>query len=108
MTTILEEADRITSNDRRHSYGHPLDNFSDTALIVTGILHATGKLDRLKWITADEVQLIMMAVKLARLGRDPLHRDSQVDLAGYCRTLEMTQEKRAEVWLHPEECLKSA
>lgn len=92
--TVLEEAGVLTSQDRNASYGHPLENFTDTALLISGILHAAGKLDRALFITADEVQLMMMAVKLARLSRSPAHRDSLVDMAGYARTLEMTQDKR--------------
>lgn len=95
---VLEVANRLTSQDRNKSYGHPLENFTDTAALFTGILHAAGKLDRTQRITADEAMVLMIAVKLARLARTPDHQDSQIDIAGYARTLEMAQEKRAEAY----------
>ena len=97
--TILDEAETLVSGDRRESYGHPLENFSDIAAMWTGYLHAAGKLSRLDFISADDVALMMVAVKLARLGKNTHHRDSLVDLVGYARTLEMAQDKRANQYL---------
>lgn len=86
MATILDEAKRITSADRQADYGHPADDFAKTALMWTGIL--AGKLRKGAVITAMDVPLCMIAVKLAR----QVHRhkrDNLVDIAGYARTASM-------------------
>lgn len=84
--TILEEAIRITDGARQSDYGHPRDDFARTALMWTGIL--AGKLRPKAEVTAMDVPLCMIAVKLARQAhRDK--RDNLVDIAGYARTAAM-------------------
>lgn len=86
VETVLEEAARITSIDRQGSYGHPLEDFGRTAQIWSAILG--------QFITAEQVALCMIGVKLSRLVQSPGHRDSLVDIAGYARTYEMVREAR--------------
>lgn len=84
---ILQEADNLINGARQGSYGHPLDNFTDTAKMWSVILGAD--------VTAEQVGLCMIAVKLCR----QIHqekRDNLVDIAGYAGTLELVSEKRAE------------
>jgi hypothetical protein len=83
---ILDEAKRLTSDDRQADYGHPRDDFFRTAHMWTGIL--SGKLREGETIAASEIPLCMIAVKLARQAH--LHkRDNLVDIAGYARTASM-------------------
>ena len=83
---ILDEAKSLTDGDRQEDYGHPADDFARTALMWTGILG--GKLREGSEVTAMDVPLCMIAVKLARQAhRDK--RDNLVDIAGYARTAAM-------------------
>lgn len=85
-TSILSIANKITDGDRRGDYGHPKDDFERTAMMWTGILRS--KLITDQRITAEDIPLCMIAVKLAR----QVHRhkrDNLVDIAGYARTAAM-------------------
>jgi hypothetical protein len=84
--SVLEEALRITSGSRQSDYGHPTDDFGRTALMWNGIL--AGKLREGGEITAADVPLCMIAVKLARQANRH-KRDNLVDIAGYSRTAAM-------------------
>ena len=84
--SVLAEALRITSTERHDDYGHPADDFARTADMWTGIL--AGKLSDGVCISAMDVPLCMIAVKLAR--QSHCHRrDNLVDIAGYARTAAM-------------------
>ena len=84
--SVLAEADRIVNLDRREQYGHPYDNFEDTARIWEVILGCS--------ITPEQVGLCMVGVKLAREAFAP-KRDNLVDLAGYAKTVDLVREERA-------------
>jgi len=84
--SVLAEALRISSTERQDDYGHPADDFSRTADMWTGIL--TGKLCDGVAISAMDVPLCMIAVKLARQSHRH-KRDNLVDIAGYARTAAM-------------------
>ncbi len=84
--SILEEAARITADDRQDSYDHPLDNFGRIAHIWTGILGVP--------VTPEQVGLCMTGVKLAREAFKP-RRDNLVDAAGYVNCIEMIRVERA-------------
>jgi hypothetical protein len=81
--SVLDEAKRITGGERRDDYGHPAEDFARTARMWTGIL--AGKLREGAEITAMDVPLCMIAVKLARQAHRH-KRDNLVDIAGYART----------------------
>lgn len=81
--TVLEEADGLTSGDRRMAYGHPRDNFKMIAQMFTALL---GIL-----VSERMVGRLMVAMKMARDVNQP-KRDNLVDGAGYCRTMEMLDE----------------
>jgi len=86
---ILTEALALTSTDRNVDYGHPLDNFTSTAKVWSGILDRKLTED----ITAEEVGLLMIGAKISR----EVHRhkrDNLVDAAGYARTVMMVREER--------------
>lgn len=78
--TILEEAARITSADRRIEYGPVSESFQTTANLWSAILKRP--------VTAEQVVLMMIALKIARQMAG-YKRDSLVDIAGYARTGEM-------------------
>ncbi len=88
--SILTEAARITSTDRQSDYGHPRDDFAKTAKIWNGIL--TDKLASGQEISADDIPLCMIGVKLARQAHKH-KRDNLVDLAGYAQTASMLHEE---------------
>lgn len=90
---ILHDADDLTSRARRDAYGHPLDDYTCTADLFTAILQRAGKLKEHATIDPDLAQLLMICVKASRLAGDLHHRDSLVDIAGYSRTIEMTQQE---------------
>lgn len=80
---ILDEARRLTTGSRHNDYGHPRDDFARTALMWTGVL--AEKLRPGCEVTAMDVPLCMIAVKLARQAHRH-KRDNLVDIAGYART----------------------
>ena len=82
---ILEEANKLVHGDRQQDYGHPIHDFNRTAQMWSAILG--------KEVTAEQVALCMIAVKLSRLCNS-YKRDSIVDIAGYAATLEMVLDKR--------------
>ena len=84
--SVLDEAKRLTSTDRQHAYGPPGQDFARTASMWSGIL--AKKLRDGAAITASDVPLCMIAVKLARQANRH-KRDNLVDIAGYARTAAM-------------------
>jgi len=84
--SVLDEAKRITEGSRQSDYGHPADDFARTARMWTGIL--AGKLRDGAEVSAMDVPLCMIAVKLARQAHRH-KRDNLVDIAGYARTAAM-------------------
>ena len=82
--SVLAEAEHVTSGERQKDYGHPRDDFARTAAMWNGLL--AGKLRAP--ITAIDIPLCMIAVKLAREAHRH-KRDNLVDIAGYARTAAM-------------------
>lgn len=76
--SILQEAHRLTHGPRRADYGHPLDDYTRTAGLVSALLAHKLKAP----ITADEMALAMCCVKLSRQVHSR-KRDNTVDGAGY-------------------------
>lgn len=75
---LLREALRITTGDRRTTYGHASDNLGRTARLMTAYLHG---LDRP--LNAADVAAVMICVKLARLHVSPGDYGTLLDIAGY-------------------------
>jgi len=76
--TLAEDAITLTSTSRHDTYGHPADDFGRAGQIWEAILGVP--------VSAEQVALCMVGVKLARLGHTPDHRDSVVDAIGYLLT----------------------
>ena len=75
---VLEEAIALIHGQRADDYGDARLSFQRMADLVNPIIRkADGKL------TASDMALVMIQVKIARLQESPDHEDSWVDIAGY-------------------------
>lgn len=81
--TILDEAARITSQDRRKEYGPVATSFTRIALMWEAILGVS--------VSPRQVALCMIALKISR-DCAGAKRDNLVDIAGYARTAEMLED----------------
>lgn len=81
---VLSEAHRIIYGDREKTYGHPAKNLQVTANFWGEYLGTE--------ITAKDVCVMMMLLKIARLRNDINHRDSVVDTCGYAALIERCDE----------------
>ena len=86
--SIAQEAHRIVLGDRQEDYGHPIQDFTRTAALWAPILGCE--------VTAEQVALCMVQVKVSRLVNTPDHRDSIVDVAGYALTLDLIRQDRGD------------
>lgn len=88
-TECLEEAARLTANERQRDYGDPVAGMQH----IADIFNAWTGRD----LTAREVSQVLTSVKLARSQATALHRDSYVDSMAYrgieleCATAEAEQ-----------------
>lgn len=87
--SILQEAQRLTHGTRQQDYGHPLDDYTRTAALVSAVLAHKLK----SAITAEEMALAMVCVKLSRQIHSP-KRDNMVDAAGYAWVAHAIGEER--------------
>lgn len=86
---ILEEALRISGENRQRYYGHPLVNHERIAATWNVVLGPKLK----EPITPEEVVWCMVGLKLAReVNRH--HRDNALDVAGYINCLDLIQQAR--------------
>lgn len=74
---LLEAADVVA--DRRKTYGEPAISMAAVA--------SRWSITLGRPVTPAEVVLCLIDLKLARLGHDPAHRDSILDIAGYAAVL---------------------
>ncbi len=86
METLLQQAERITTVNRRDEYGHPFDNFTQIA--------AEWSMELGIDVTPEQVGVMMIRVKMVRLRHNPGHFDSLVDIAGYANCLEMIRQRK--------------
>ena len=75
---LLEHAAGLVAR-RRREYGEPVDVFEAVAKRWSLVFGTK--------ITAAQVVIALLDLKLVRLSRDPKHLDSQVDVAGYAAVL---------------------
>ena len=78
----LSIADKIVNGDRQQSYGTPEQNFNRIAELWTAFLQNRDE-ERLDYITAKDVAIMMMLLKVARLMSGTSTQDSWIDIAGY-------------------------
>ena len=89
--TILDEAKALVYGDRGAEYGHPADDHGRVAGAVSALL---GEKLRVP-LTAHDIELVLIVVKLSRLAHK-YKRDTVVDIAGYAATMEMSEQRRRE------------
>jgi hypothetical protein len=89
---LLQRAHDTINGARQEDYGDKLQNFSQTAMIWQGLL--AHKLQPHATITADDVALLMIGLKMSRLAKTPMHKDSILDIAGYAGCMDILQEER--------------
>lgn len=87
---ILNEAMEITHKDRNSNYGNPEDNFQHIANLWNDYLRV--RRPQAAVLDSRDVAVMNMLIKVARLGNNPQHRDSVVDIAGYAACLGDAQE----------------
>jgi hypothetical protein len=75
----------ITHHDRNANYGNPEDNFQHIANLWNSYLRVSRPQTAL--ITPADVAIMNMLIKVARLGNNPNHYDSALDIAGYAACL---------------------
>ena len=75
----LDTAKALVTSDRNNTYGLPEDSFKDIASLWSSQGVTVGG----RSVSASDVALMMICVKLARLKHNPAHNDSWVDIAGY-------------------------
>ena len=81
-TSTIDEAKEVVYGDREKTYGNPGKNIQTIASYWSVFLHSRGFIDR-ELLTCEDVCHMMSLLKMARLGNQPGHRDSLVDLIGY-------------------------
>ena len=83
----LLDACKVALNSRGQHYGKVLENHSRIAKIWSVIVGSE--------ITEEQVALMMVGLKVARLVETPDHQDSILDIAGYAAVMsECVEEKK--------------
>jgi hypothetical protein len=77
---ILKQVEKCILNDRQNTYGTPEDNFQVIADLWNIYL---GIKDEDLQLTRQDVAIMMMLLKVARMKSSPNHLDNYVDAAGY-------------------------
>lgn len=88
--SVLVEAQGLVHGDRNDAYGHPLDDWSRTAAMVSAMLDRKLK----EPLTAEDCALILCCVKISRQQNAP-KRDNLTDLAGYAECVQWMIDERA-------------
>lgn len=91
-STLLADAATTIAGAREQEYGGKLQNFTQIAMLFQGTL-ATKLLPGSR-VTPEDVALLMMQVKIARLAKSPDHKDSILDVAGYAGCYDELQLQR--------------
>lgn len=89
---LLYKAADIIAGARQSDYGACLQNFSQIAMLFQGTL--ATKLIKGAQITPEDVAMLMIQVKIARLAKNPDHKDSILDVAGYAGCYDILQNER--------------
>jgi hypothetical protein len=81
---LLAEAERIVNGARNVQYGDPNDDFKSTAALWTTHLLRVEKRTGAAWqLEPHDVAIMMILLKVSRLGWSPEKADHWLDVAGY-------------------------
>jgi hypothetical protein len=82
---ILNEAKRLTEDDRNKTYGEPYENMDAFADLLTGYLKARRLLiDGVELDAEDGAAILGLSKKARRVNRElPYHKDNYTDEAAY-------------------------
>lgn len=89
VSSVLDSAKEIIYGDREKTYGAPDKNLNTIASYWR--THLNARFGTTLDVTASDVCAMMVMLKMARLGNDPMHKDSQIDAAGYIALMERIQ-----------------
>lgn len=96
----LQEALKIVTKDRQNAYGTPEDNFNCIAGLWSSYLGTP--------ITAQQVAVLMILLKVARSKSSPDYADNYVDICGYAACASEVATAKAPLELHYEGALESS
>lgn len=91
--SVLHTAEQLIYGDRETTYGDPGKNLRAIAALWGTYLTSRGFMqlvDRAE-LSAEDVSMMMVLLKVARLANTPGHRDSLVDICGYAALVERVQ-----------------
>ena len=92
---VQDTATHLVTEDRQKDYGHPYDDFSRTAAMMSGIgFRFMDPQLGIREIEAKDMPIFMILVKLSREVNH--HKDDNVvDTIGYAKCLAMVHERMA-------------
>ena len=96
---ILNEASKIVHADRNKEYGDPEDNFKNIAASWNAYLGAKFGTLGANPISSQDIPIMMILMKTARLATNQNHHDSTVDIAGYAACLGDIQHNAQQIHL---------
>lgn len=76
---LIREVERCVCKNRQDVYGDAEDNFADIAKLANIML--SGKLR--EDLQPEDIAIVSMCIKMARIKTTPSHLDSWIDNAGY-------------------------
>lgn len=91
---LLQRAHNLIAGPRKQDYGETHQNFSQIAMLWHGVL--AHKLQPDQKIIPEDVALLMIQLKVARLAKFPAHDDSILDIAGYAGCYDVVKKTRSE------------
>jgi len=78
-SNLIEEVKKCVCRDRQNTYGDAEDNFADIASLANLMLEKKLK----EPLSPEDVAILSMCIKMARIKTSPDHLDNWVDAAGY-------------------------
>ena len=72
---FLKRVEELVTKERNSEYGEPEDSFEDIAYLWGAYLNIA--------LTPEDVAILMILLKVARLKENMLNKDSWLDIAGY-------------------------
>lgn len=82
-TQIINEAKKLVTEERNQTHGEPKENFTNIAAYWTIYLRAAGLLVEDTKIRPEDVAMLNVLQKVARIASSSNNPDHYVDIAGY-------------------------